>query len=123
MKTLLALFTVAHGLMHFSYLTPKPNDPKYAFHFDRSWFSHLVGAGAQPTGTIMVLITVTLLALAGLGIWGIPGLATYAKALTLWGMVASLITLVLFWHPWLVLGIVIDLVFIFGILQLGWLRG
>lgn len=123
MQTLLALFIIAHGLIHFSYLTPKPNDPKYPFHFDRGWLSHAIGAGAQPIGTIITLATVILLALAGLGLWGIPGLTTYTKALTLSGMTASLITLVLFWHPWLVLGIVIDLVFIFGILQLGWLRG
>lgn len=121
MKILLGAFIIAHGLIHLSYLAPKPEDPKYPFYFDRSWFAHMVGAAAQPIGITLMILTVILLSLAGLGIWGTLGLSAITKELILGGMGTSLLTLLLFWHPWLVLGMMIDIAFLFAILRLDWL--
>lgn len=120
MKILLGLFLIAHGLIHASYLTPKPNDPRYPFYFDRGWLGQVAGFMAKPLGMALVVLTVVMLALAGLAVMGLPGLAGLWKPLVIAGAAASLAVLLLFWHPWLVMGILIDIVLLIGILKLGW---
>ncbi|MCC2631118.1 MAG: hypothetical protein K0S38_927 [Candidatus Paceibacter sp.] len=122
MKIFYGLFIIAHGLIHASYLTPKPEDPKYPFYFDRGWFGSAVGSMATPIGKILVVLTVIIFALAGLAIIGVPGLVNITKQLLVAGSIASLLVLVLYWHPWLILGVVIDIVLLYGVLNLGWLK-
>jgi hypothetical protein len=122
MKIFYGLFIIAHGLIHASYLTPKPEDPKYPFYFDKGWFGNLVGTMVTPIGKILVVLTVVFFALAGLGLMGVPGLANFSRQLLIAGSIASLLVLVLYWHPWLILGIVIDVVVLYGVLKLGWLK-
>lgn len=73
MKILFALFFIAHGLVHASYLTPKPDDPKYPFSFEKSWFANLIGSSAKPVGLLLAIITVLSFVVAGLSILGFPG--------------------------------------------------
>jgi hypothetical protein len=121
MKMLYGLFIIAHGLIHVSYLTPKPEDPKYPFNFDRGWFIGLIGADAVLIGKILVALTVIILVLAGSAILRVPGIVMNTRQLVIAGSTASLVVLVLYWHPWLILGVVIDIVLLYGILKLGWL--
>lgn len=123
MKTLIGLFLIAHGLLHASYLTPKPDDPNYPFTFDKSWFAHLVGDVSTPLGIGLTLLVVGSFALAGLGVLGIPGLENTWKLFTTVGAIASTLLLGLFWHPWLILGFVINAVLVYGIYVLNWTFG
>lgn len=115
MNWLVILFLMAHGGMHASYLTPKPDDPNYPFQLDNSW---LLGELAKPVGAALIIITIASFVLAGLAMLGVPLLP--GKILVIIGSLASIAILGLFWHPWLVLGIVIDLIFLYGIWQLNW---
>jgi len=106
--------------MHASYLTPKPNDPKYPFDFTKGWFSSLVGDTSKPIGIALAVLVVGCFALAGLGVLGVPGLVGTWKIFTVVGSILSTLLLVLFWHPWLVLGIAINIVLVFGLYVLNW---
>ena len=119
MKLLLGLFVIAHGLLHASYLTPKPDDPNYPFYLDRGWFADMAGSSAKPIGTMLVIITVVAFAMTGLGLLGLPVAYGLWKAALLIGAIASLLLLVLFWHSWLMLGIVINIVLLYGVTRLG----
>lgn len=120
MKVLFGLFLIAHGLVHASYLTPDPNDPRYPFNFDHDWFADLAGSAAKPAAIILTAIAVICFATAGMALLGVPGAATTWKLLILAGAISSTLLLVLFWHPWLVLGIAINLILLYGVLRLGW---
>lgn len=120
MKTLFALFLVAHGLVHSLYLLPKPNDPKYPFHFGGSWFAELVGKISLPIGGFLVILTIASFTLVGTALLGAPGLESIIKQLVVTGAVSSLLVLVLFWRTWMVVGVIIDLVVLYGFLMLGW---
>lgn len=120
MKTLIGLFLIAHGLMHASYLTPKPNDPKYPFDFTKSWFANLIGDFSKPVGMTLVVLVVICFLLAGLGVLGVAGLDSNWKLFTTIGAILSSLLLVLFWHPWLTFGLVINAVLLFGLYKLNW---
>lgn len=127
MKLLAAAFLVAHALIHVSYLTPAPprtaGGPEWPFEMTRSW---LVGALqldpglVRIAGTAFVAATVALLVVAGLAAagWVVP--AAWWPALTVSGAIASLATLVLFFHPWILFGIAIDVALLWAVLALGW---
>lgn len=117
---LLGAFLLAHGLLHASYFTPKPDDPNYPFSFSKGWFADLAGQSAGIVGTMLCLITITAFILAALGVFGVGGLNEFAQISVTIGAVASLLLLVLFWHPWLILGVLIDLILLVGIQLYGW---
>lgn len=120
MKVLLGLFLMAHGLIHASYLTPKPDDPKYPFSFDKSWFASWAGHASSAIGSTLAALAVACFVLAGLAVLGVPGLKDMWKFFTVTGAISSLLLLVLFWHRWLVLGVVIDIALVAGIYLMHW---
>lgn len=120
MHVLLGLFLVAHGLIHLSYLTLKPDDPNYPFSFNQGWFGQFAGGPANVIGAVLVVTAAVGFVLAGLAVIGVPGLVDYWKIFTVIGAIASLATLLLFWHGWLVLGVGINVVLLYGIYALHW---
>lgn len=115
MKLLFAAFLIGHALIHASYLSPAPprtaDGPQWPFEMAQSWL--VTGAGLDPgfvrsLGTAMVLATIALLVAAGLATagWLVP--AEWWSALVVGGATASALTLGMFFHPWIVLGFVID---------------
>ncbi|MBL8159266.1 hypothetical protein JNJ66_02310 [Candidatus Saccharibacteria bacterium] len=120
MHTFIGIFLIAHGLIHASYLTPKPDDPNYPFDYTKGWFAQLAGGLAGPLGLALTLIVVTSFVLAGLGVLSVPGLGGMWKLAATVGAVASTVLLVLYWHPWLVLGLVINAVLLYGLHILQW---
>jgi predicted exporter len=56
---------------------------------------------------------------AGAGLLGIPGLSNLWQIFAAAGGFISLILLALFWHPWLVLGVLINLTILGGVIT-GW---
>lgn len=127
MNLLVAAFLAAHGLIHTSYMAPAPpaapNRPEWPFAMDRSWLVTAFRLDPQLVtsfGTALVVMTTALLAGAALatGGWVVPG--AWWPGLTAAGATASVLTLVLFFHPWLVLGLVIDAALLWGVLVAHW---
>jgi hypothetical protein len=126
MKLLFAAFLAAHGLIHASYLTPAPprtaGAPEWPFEFARSWLVTSLQVdpslarilGISLAGGSVILLVGAALAAAG---WILPS-ETW-PALVVAGSVCSLATLALFFHPWLLLGIAIDLGLLWAIIS-GW---
>lgn len=127
MKLLLAAFLAAHAMIHVSYLTPAPprtaGGPEWPFEMGRSWLVtglHLDPGMVRILGTAIVAATIALLVLAALSAagWGVP--AEWWTSLAVGGAVASLATLAVFFHPWILLGIAIDLVILWAVAGQGW---
>jgi hypothetical protein len=127
MNFLIAAFLVGHALVHASYLAPAPprtaDGPEWPFEMARSWLA--TGAGLDPSlvhtlGTAMVLATVVLLVGAGLSTvgWLVP--SEWWSAFVVGGAVVSALTLAMFFHPWIVLGLAIDAVLLWATLVIGW---
>jgi hypothetical protein len=127
MRIVLGLFLVGHALIHFSYLSPAPprtaGGPEWPFEMSKSWLVTNVGLGAdlvRPIGTVLVAITVLLLLGAGLATLRVVVPHEWWQALVLAGAIASLTTLALFFHPWLLLGVAIDAALLYLVLINGW---
>jgi hypothetical protein len=127
MRIVLGLFLMGHALIHFGYLSPGPprtaGGPEWPFEMSKSWLVTNVGFSAdliRPIGTVLVAITVVVLLGAGLATLRVVVPHEWWQALVLTGAVASLITLALFFHPWLLLGVAIDAVLLYLVLINGW---
>ena len=129
MKSLFALFLIAHGLVHAGLAAaPNPNntDSKPGTFFtspDRSWLLHrfdLNPSIVQWIGIILVAIATLGFVLAGLGVFGVPGLAEIWRAVTVVSAGGSLLLLVIFWHPWLIVGVLIDIGLLVALLWGNW---
>jgi hypothetical protein len=126
MKLVLAAFLVAHGLIHASFLTPAPprtaDGPQWPFELARSWLVTVLDldpAVVRPMGVALVVATVVLLGAAAFATLGwLP--SAWSVGLVTAGAAASLVTLGLYFHPWLVLGLAIDLVLLWAVLVAGW---
>jgi hypothetical protein len=126
-KLLVAFGLLAHALIHVSWLTPAPpqtaDGPQWPFDVARSWL--VTGAGldasvARLLAVALVAVTVACFAMAALATfgWGVPTAAW--TPFVVGGAAASLALLVAFFHPWLSLGIVIDLVILWAATILSW---
>ena len=117
MNILFGLFLFMHGLIHASYLAPNPDDPKYPFALNKGWFANWIGNISTPIGIALVSLTLAVFALAGLAVLGTPIIADIRGHLIAVGAICSLATLILYWHPWLTLGIAVDIVLLLIVRQ------
>lgn len=117
-KILFGLFLIAHGLVHAGLAAaPIPNDPEskpgaFFTAASRSWLLPQLGLGGsaiQWIGIVLVILSTVGFVLAGLGVLGVPGLNTIWRAVTVISSCLSLLLLILFWHPWLIVGVLIDI--------------
>lgn len=122
MRTFLELFLIAHGLIHASYVTPAPPDANgWPFTLARSWLlGGLDGGALKVIGVALAVVAAASFAAAGLGLVGVPLLSGAWQVLATVGAAASLLLLVLFWHAWLVLGIVISAAVLYTIFVARW---
>jgi hypothetical protein len=131
-KILIAIFMIAHGLVHYSLATvpvPQPGAMHTPFwpswwrtHVDATWPASRLGLPAtavRTLGWLLWLVVVAAYAAAGLGLVGLPGLNGIWQGAAAIGSVASLILLGFYWHPWLVMGGLIDLALLVA-LRAGW---
>ncbi len=110
---IVGLFLIAHGLVHLLYVTPRPkDDPSYPFVPEARWIARAVGiapATAKTVAGVMALLSAVLFAIAGI--------AALADA-SMWqptavvASVTSLVLMLLFFHPWLLIGVAIDVAII-----------
>jgi hypothetical protein len=105
-RILAGLLLIAHGLVHLLYVASDVEE----FTPDASW---IVGANARrPVAYALMTVTVAAFALVGFAVWGLPLLSAVWPTLTIIASLASLVLLILYWHPRLVFGVAIDLVLI-----------
>jgi hypothetical protein len=126
LRLLFAAFLLAHGAIHASFLAPRPpataGGPTWPFEVARSWV--LTPLGIQPETTrllarALVAATIAAFALAALAAVGFISAELWGPASAA-GAVTSVALLVLFFQPWLVLGVVIDFGLLWAVLIAGW---
>ena len=122
----LGVFLVGHGLTHASYLArppaPKAGAPAWPFDLRRSRLLEAVGLRAAPPRPLaagLVAVTVGAYARAGAAALGLVPPEVWTAAVAT-GSLASLTVLGLWFHPWLALGVAIDLVLLYAALIAGW---
>jgi hypothetical protein len=125
-RLLIAALLLAHGAIHASFVSPRPpatpGGPLWPFELARSWLLTPLGVPAETTrlmGTALVVATIGAFALAALATTGLLPADLWAPASAA-GAISSLALLVLFFHPWLVLGLAIDLGLLWAVLVAGW---
>ncbi len=127
MRIVFGLFLIAHGLIHASYLAPAPTStpgaPEWPFAMERSWLVAGLGADiglVRAVGTLLGLASVVGFALAGLAWFGIVVPQAWWPALVVGSAVASVVLLAIFFHPWILVGFVIDAVLMWLVVGAGW---
>jgi hypothetical protein len=125
-RLLLAGFLLAHAAIHAGFLSPRPQPaaggPAWPFELSRSWLLTPLGFDGQIArlvGIALVAATVAGFALAAVATLGVLPAGLWAPAGVV-GTVASLGLLLLFFHPWLVLGVGIDVVLLWALLAVRW---
>lgn len=117
-RILVGLFLVAHGLVHLLYLTPRPEaDRSYPFVPETRSIAKVLGMEPRTAkGFAAALAVATAVA------FGLAGCALIVNA-AIWQPAAvvassiSLLLMVLFFHPWLLIGIAIDIVIIASVIR------
>lgn len=127
MRIVFGLFLLAHGLIHASYLTPAPpaatGGPAWPFEMAKSWLVTGLGVDIGPVraiGTALVAVVVIGFGLAALSWLGVVVPREWWPWLAVSSAVASAVLLAVFFHPWLVLGFVIDAALLWLVLGAGW---
>lgn len=127
LKFVIAGILAAHGLIHASYLSPAPpataGGPQWPFDMTKSWLVTQVGltpSGVTLLGTVLVSLTVIGFGLSALGAagWILP--AGIWRPLIVGSVAASALLLGLFFHPFLLLGFVIDAAILWAVFAQGW---
>jgi hypothetical protein len=129
LSTILGGFIIAHGAVHaILAAAPIPNDPspKPGTFFtvsSRSWLLSRLGvpdAAALWIGILLVATATIIFILAGVGALGVSGLNATWRTMAVIAAAISLLLLVLFWHSWLIVGVLIDIALLIALLILNW---
>jgi hypothetical protein len=128
-RLVVAAFLLAHGAIHAGYLSPRPaasaGGPTWPFALESSWLLGRLPLDVEAMRVVGIALTAAtiggfaLAALAGLGL--LPGALWIAGASV--GAVASVALLVVFFHPWLVVGLLIDAAVLWVVLIARWEPG
>lgn len=120
MSALFAVFLLAHAMIHTGWVTPRPEDPKYPFDITRSrLFPALPARVLKIVAYVDVAVIVIAYGIAAAGLLGVPGLSEVWGIAAIVGSAFSLEMCVLFWHPWFVMGPVLDIAIIAAVVT-GW---
>lgn len=125
-RLILAAFLLGHAAIHAGYLSPRPaatiGGPPWPFDLSHSWMLSPLGVGPEVLrvlGFALFALTLASFALAAIAAVGFMPPAVWAWS-TVIGAAASLAMLVVFFHPWLAVGVAIDLLALWTVLVLGW---
>jgi hypothetical protein len=131
-RIVFAIFLIAHGLMTMS-LSTVPVPAPGALHtpflpawwrpdMDGTWPASRLGLAdgfVRTAGWVLWMAALALFVAAGAGLLGVPGLNAIWQFLAASAAVVSLFLLVFYWHPWLVVGILLNISILVGVLT-GW---
>lgn len=124
----LAGLLLGHALIHGGFLAPAPRpapgSPPWPFQSRSSRLLQAVrldasAANLRILATALVAATIGGFALAALAVIGVAPIGLFAAGIAVGGL-ASLAALAVFFHPWLALGVAIDLVLLWAALFAGW---
>lgn len=125
-RLLIAGLLLGHALVHAMYFVPRPpvtaGGPVWPFELQRSWLLDSLGVGPDLTrliGIALIAVTIGGFALAAIGALGVAPTFAWQVGIGV-GAVASLATLVVFFHPWLGIGLAIDAVLLWAALVARW---
>lgn len=120
---------LAHAGIHVFFLSPAPpataDGPAWPFTTDESWLFTRLGVDAGTARTLalaLVALTLAAFATAALVAVGIAPASLWVPA-AVTGATASLALLLVFFQPWLVLGVAIDVGLLAATLVAGWAPG
>lgn len=104
-RTIFAIFLIAHGTMTKS-LSAVPVPAPGALHtaYFPAWWRNNVDSRWN-----LWMAALVLFAAAGAGLPGIPGFRATWQMMELVAAIISLILLALYWHPWLFIGVLLNL--------------
>jgi hypothetical protein len=122
MKIFVALFLILHGLVHIILaLVPSPgaDEPVFATFFSNSWLGLSESAGKPLAFILAALATVGFVA-AGLGLLDFLVPFDWWRTLAAVSAVVSLLLLVIFWHPYVIVGLLIDVLILVVVLFTDW---
>ena len=74
----------------------------------------------RPVGAVLCLVTVVALVAAGLSVLDFLVPQAWWRPLTLASMTVSLLFLLLYWHPWLVVGVFLNVVILAALVWARW---
>ena len=129
LRTILGIFLIGHGIAHAGLASapdPSESNSTLGAFFTQKGRSRLFQyldldpILVQRTGIALVVISIMGFILTGMGILGVPGLAMIWQGLVFVSSLASLMLLILFWHPWIILGVVIDIGLILLVVLNSW---
>jgi hypothetical protein len=69
---------------------------------------------------VLWIASTLLFVAAGSGVLGLPGIREIWQGLATAGAIASLLLLLIFWHPWMVFGAVIDVGILLALIVFDW---
>ena len=125
-RLLLAGLLLAHAAIHVAFIAPPPpataGGPSWPFATDDSWLLTRLGIPADTARLLAgawFTLTMASFAVAAIVAIGIGPAGLWLPAATI-GALASLALLVAFFHPWLVVGLAIDLALLWATLVAGW---
>lgn len=129
LRILLVVFLLAHGWVHMSLSwvpAPQPGALRTPFFpawwrtsVDPAWPASKLGMAPEitrPVGWVLWVLVVVLYSLAGLTLLFAPSSAALWQGGMVGASILSLILLALYWHPWLPVGVLIDLALIATVL-------
>ena len=125
-RLLLAGLLLAHAAIHVAFIAPPPpataGGPPWPFTTDDSWLLTRLGVGADTARLLagaLFAVTMASFAVAAVIAIGIGPASLWLPTATI-GALASLALLVAFFHPWLVVGLAIDVALLWATLVAGW---
>jgi hypothetical protein len=119
-RALFGLVLVVHGLIHLTWVAPKPDDPSYPFRLTHpAVFKRIDPKAVAGVGAALVLVSTLSFLVAALGVWGVPGFEEVWRVAAILGSALSLIVVATFWHRWLLVGPILDLAIIVAAV-VGW---
>ncbi len=124
LRLLLAALLIAHGAIHAGFVSPRPppapGAPPWPFDLARSWALGGMEPGTRRLlGLALVAVTIGGFALGAIGALGIGPSAVFTAGVVV-GSIASLTLLVLCFHPWLIVGVALDVVLLVVALVREW---
>jgi hypothetical protein len=121
---LLAALLVGHGLVHGLYLLPQEQSPSgWPFDMGRSWLLTSLGIDPGTTrilGTVLIAVVAIGFVLGGLATLDMLVPAVWWPALMVGSAAVSVLLLVLYFDPQLVLGLAIDAALLWIVLASTW---
>ncbi len=119
----LMLFLIAHAFVGVLMFAGRPNEASSSWPKSKSWLMGRMGmpeGGQRNLATVLMVIAALLLIAGALGILGVSATESLWPALVTAGAVASALTLALYFSPWWLGGIAINVALIVSITIFKW---